>query len=670
MTDEQDRRVPSTERVKVQTLVEICGRDVGGAPAFEAEAIDVSGRGMHVRTAYLPELGAPLVCRLEERGREIVVEGTVAWRKPEARGGEFGIRFTALDSGSVDALKELCGLSEPEPPEPEPASAPASVAQGSRVRLHIDGLGSPMKASVRDGGSRKLEVASNLEFLKVGRHLEIEDLGAGMRRGAHIDSVNVVIDPSSQVPQLVVALRYDDVEEATPEPSVIDNLPVDEREQGPTLKAAMPLFSAGDGSDEDDELGAPAELEPEAEIADEAEALRGRIGSAAVSAGAIAKEGGVKLARASAAAAVGAGKLFKGAADKLIELKRRRAEEKVPKRTTAPPPGGTLSAQGRRLRPQSATVASAAVSTDSGVAKLGAIAKKPRVRKAAALSGLAVLVMTVSVLAFKKPSEPPGAVADAPAVSVAVAASGDAIEVDEQGNPIEKSADDAKRKKLGEGSDDGSGITAEVPLFGPTPMATMEPAPLDAPAEAEEAPEAGGAEKADVADELWPESGSEGGDDGAKKVNPSDVPPWGRGRLETPTVHRLRLDAPGGAIQGAVSATGFTVVIPGRKVMESAKSIERRDSRIARVKTKNLDSGAEISFQFKNGIPAYRVRLRKDYVEFLISADGGSKSSTAAKKRSSASKQTKSSKKKSEKASTTSSGKKSSKKKSSKKKSG
>jgi predicted RNA-binding protein with TRAM domain len=102
-------------------------------------------------------------------------------------------------------------------------------------------------------------------------------------------------------------------------------------------------------------------------------------------------------------------------------------------------------------------------------------------------------------------------------------------------------------------------------------------------------------------------------------------------------VHRLRLDKAGTKIQGAVNATGFTVVLPGVKVMESPDGIMKRDSRIARVKTKNGTSGAEVSFQFKDGIPGYKVRLKKDSVEFLISSpakkgDPGVSSGDGAKK--------------------------------------
>src|SRR5450432_2243168 len=218
MTEIQERRAESAGRVRVETLVEVCGNEPG-IPAFEAEAVDVSTRGMHLRTAYLPDNGAPLVCRFEDEGREIVVEGRVAWRREGSRVGEFGIEFTALDSGSVGALRDLCEGAAADK-EAEAAVDESKAEVGSRVRLHIDGLGSPMKARVRESGSDKVQVGSNLEFLKVGRKLEVEDLELGGRRHAQIDGVSVAIDPQTRVPQLVVQLRFSSSEDSTPEPSV------------------------------------------------------------------------------------------------------------------------------------------------------------------------------------------------------------------------------------------------------------------------------------------------------------------------------------------------------------------------------------------------------------------------------------------------------------------
>lgn len=71
---------------------------------------------------------------------------------------------------------------------------------------------------------------------------------------------------------------------------------------------------------------------------------------------------------------------------------------------------------------------------------------------------------------------------------------------------------------------------------------------------------------------------------------------------------------------GAANADGFTVVVPGRKAMESGKSIEKRDRRIAAVSANNNAEGATVKFEFRGPVPPYRVRLRQDFIEFLISA--------------------------------------------------
>src|SRR5690606_14105715 len=209
----QERRDAGTERVPFSTLVEVCG-SASTARAFEAQAVDVSARGMHLRTAYLPEEGDPLVCRFENGGEQIVVEGVVTWRRESGRGGEFGVKFTALDSRGVEALRKLTGLGGTD----EAPEAPAPV--GGRVRLHIDGLGSPMKARLKAAAATRLQVGSSLEFLKIGRKLEVEDLERGARRDAEIDAVSVLIDPSTRVPQLIVALRID--QDVTPSPSTSD----------------------------------------------------------------------------------------------------------------------------------------------------------------------------------------------------------------------------------------------------------------------------------------------------------------------------------------------------------------------------------------------------------------------------------------------------------------
>jgi hypothetical protein len=190
-----------------------------------------------------------------------------------------------------------------------------------------------------------------------------------------------------------------------------------------------------------------------------------------------------------------------------------------------------------------------------------------------------------------------------------------------------------------------SPVSASVPLFGPTPLATLEPAPLGPPPGAEtqltEASERRAASEAApeaIPDEAFVDAPSRSADAArgaisAKKTSagapvakeasaskPEDVPAWGRGRMNMPVIHRIRLDAPGAIIRGAVDPMGFTVLIPDRKMMESGTAIGQRDARIAKVRTTNTPGGAQLRVGFRSSVPAYRVRLRRDYLEILISS--------------------------------------------------
>ena len=151
------------------------------------------------------------------------------------------------------------------------------------------------------------------------------------------------------------------------------------------------------------------------------------------------------------------------------------------------------------------------------------------------------------------------------------------------------------------------GIVAEVPLFGPVPMATMEPVPPPpddkmASVSPEEAAEMAAAEAS--ANETWA---------------PENVKPWGRGPVQLPKIYRLKLNRPGTAIRGTPQEGGFAVLIPGRSAQEDGAVIANSDRRIASVKTDNTSAGVRITFRFRDEVPGYRVRLAGQYVEFLVS---------------------------------------------------
>ena len=134
----------------------------------------------------------------------VVAAGEVLWKDDMGNGGEFGIRFTNLDAPSAAALQRIIGMVEDGHAVKPP--------RGRKVRLHIDGLASPMRARVKGTQGTSVTAFSELGFLQVGKHLDLEDATTGTKRPALIDRVDVDIESDTRIPQLVVTLRYDDAE--------------------------------------------------------------------------------------------------------------------------------------------------------------------------------------------------------------------------------------------------------------------------------------------------------------------------------------------------------------------------------------------------------------------------------------------------------------------------
>jgi hypothetical protein len=200
MSTASDRRAPHASRILFDGMVE-----VGGAlgPSYEAQAVNLSEEGMQLRTTYLPDVGQPVTCRFDAgQGMVVVASGEVLWKEEGGESGEFGIRFTNLDHTSAAVLSRIVGMVE----NGEAIRPP----QGRKVRLHIDGLASPMRARVKSMQGASVTAFSELGFLQVGKHLDLEDAATGSRRAAQIDRVEVDVEPDTRIPQLVVTLRYDD----------------------------------------------------------------------------------------------------------------------------------------------------------------------------------------------------------------------------------------------------------------------------------------------------------------------------------------------------------------------------------------------------------------------------------------------------------------------------
>jgi hypothetical protein len=603
MNSQQERRVDGIQRVPVEALVEVCGLK-GDVPAFEAESRNVSDRGIRLRTAYLPELGAPVVCRFENDGQEVLAEGVIAWRSSQPRGGEFGVRFTALNSKSAQVLGKLCrgepdsvastGVTSRSDETPE-----QGLRAGTKVKLHIDGLSSPMRARVQQGDSDQICVNSSLEFLRLGKRLHLENVEAGDQSEAYIDGIDVVIDPETGVPNLVVVLRSHEAED-TPEPSVIDTASDREPLHGGRLKSAA-VASETDDSDEAESEG----------MADEVAAMRGKLEQSLTKVGLIIRITGTQ--------AVSLGKTLRDRGGPLVQRlarytwaggRRSKPEVNPPRRRTAPPPSQVSGATSHGLRPQARSV------PDPEVVPL----PKPKRHRKMIVTTLGVGALLVTV--------------------IAVASRGGAPSVaSNSSNPQARNATNATTLALPAASQamaptptpGASAVMAPVPLFGPTPMATLEPAPLgSAPAPAGgplpnaiaeremAAAKSATAQVAAGSEEASEEPNESGSEEPAAK--PEDVAPWGKGKMHDPVIFKVKLDGPANAIKGKSLTRGFSVIIPKRKAEESPKGYAKQDNRIDKVSAANGDNGVKILWLFKDEIPGYRVRLRKNTVEFLISS--------------------------------------------------
>ena len=532
----EDRRAPGTSRIPFDGLVE-----VGGAmgPSFEAQAINISEDGMLLRTAYLPEPGQPLTCRFDAGpGEGVLASGKVVWSQGAEKGGEFAIRFTDMDPQSVEALKRACGM----------GSDPVPAAQaGTKVRLHIEGLASPMRAKIKDAHTTEITVGSDLGFLQVGKHLELEDAQSGAKRPAAIDRVEVAVDPTSHIPQLVVTLRYEDVEAEEGEP-----------------RAAAPSM--------------PREAASSAAraAAEEADAMEASIKMKGTLAHGIARIGPAFERLANRAKTTIA----------LLAARRgmKNDDPSMPRRTTAPAPGGGLHATGRRV-----VRGELASATDEA-------APTPRLkvtRRKAAIASAVMITAIIGAIALKKSHHDSPPEATTPASQEARATPPTAV-------------------------------AAENPPLPPFPTSAPAPTapPMD-PGASMGLPTgiAGGLASAD--DDT--DTSTKGGHKHHGKVTP-----FGNGPVHHGNVLHLKMDGPIESIEGAQQPTGFAVKLPGRKSLEAAGPLAARDSRIAAIKVSNDPAGAELTIAFKDGVPNYRVDSKGDTLIIAL-APAGSLDKTVAK---------------------------------------
>jgi len=586
MSTASDRRAPHASRIPFEGMVE-----VGGAlgPSFEAQAVNLSEEGMHLRTAYLPEVGQPVTCRFDAgQGLVVVAAGEVLWKDDMGDGGEFGIRFTNLDSQSTVALQRIVGMVE--------EGMQLRPPQGRKVRLHIDGLASPMRARVKGSEGPSVTAFSELGFLQVGKQLDLEDAATGSKRPALIDRVDVEVERDTRIPQLVVTLRYDDEEAHAAEmeahgmgaghgslsPQVVGS---DEDEDvivpGPEGDAPMHARSAHDELDDEehehDACGARGDEDTtDAEAA--ADGARPRVAHAAPAADDESRvdEESNKMksafARSAAKVTPALEKLAKRAKTTMAMLAARAAAKRggkgddveIPvRRTTAPAPGGGLHAAGRKVirgeieeRP-----------ADEAPAK----PKFPITKKKMVVGGAVGAAVLLAFVAMRKPAPAPSAATTPAAETTAAQAAAAAAPAPPPAMPA----------------------MAQPPMNDPLASAAMAGAP-------------------GAIDPTNP----------AEKGKPGKATPFGNGPVSHGNVIKIKMDGAIDRIQGASQPSGFTVVLPGRKSLDAAGPLASKDPRIAAIKVANEPGGAELTVTFKDGVPNYQVKAHGDMLEMHLAKAG------------------------------------------------
>lgn len=577
MSTASDRRAPHMTRIPFEAMVEI-GGSLG--PTFEAQAVNLSGEGMHLQTAYLPEIGQPITCRFDAGNGEVVVAaGEVLWNEPMGDGGEFGVRFTNLDAQSAATLNRILGTGE-EGNSMAPGGPRAAL--GRKVRLHIDGLASPMRARVKDANDTCVKAFSELGFLEVGKPLEVEDAATGTRRPAQIDGVAVELEQASRIPQLVVSLRYDAQAHAAPQldsagPMTIEAPSTDGyAAHGEDIAAddeQVPAPSAEMDADHDESLAAegaamasPAPRPSSDDLAEESAKLKGPIARTA-SKITPALESWAK--RAKTTVALLAARRKGGSGDDVAIPVRR---------TTAPAPSGGLKAAGRKVVRGSA---GDDLAEQDDATKTSPLAGKIT-KKRAAVAGAVGLAAILGILAMRKPAAPQAAAEGDGAQTTTTTAANTELPAASSATPV------------------AAGALPLAPTAAPATPAMPPPgAPTAMP----------GAD---------PNGASASIDDG-KPHKIGKVAPFGNGPVGSHgNILKLKMDGAIEKIHGASQPTGFTVVIPNRKSLDAAGPLAAKDPRIAAIKVANEQNGAELTVTFKDGVPNYLVRAKGDNLELVL----------------------------------------------------
>jgi hypothetical protein len=198
----------------------------GDDEPFLADVVNLGLGGLSMRATFLPDVGERLACSFEAQpGREIKANVEVVWVADKR--GEFGLRFVDLDEGQKRTVREIvAGFYRP----PKPAAV--VKPEPERIRVQLDGVKTPVVATVIDRCQRSMTVEQALPFLKLETGI-VDEQG---RRG-RIVAVDLSVE--GDTPKLLLDLAFD--ETTLPDP--------------PPADATAPRSGAGSAQPSDGECG-------------------------------------------------------------------------------------------------------------------------------------------------------------------------------------------------------------------------------------------------------------------------------------------------------------------------------------------------------------------------------------------------------------------------------
>ncbi|MDW8249567.1 MAG: hypothetical protein RMJ98_09725 [Myxococcales bacterium] len=114
------------------------------------------------------------------------------------------------------------------------------------------------------------------------------------------------------------------------------------------------------------------------------------------------------------------------------------------------------------------------------------------------------------------------------------------------------------------------------------------------------------------------------------------------------------MDAPITNLKGSTSDDAIVLFLPGRRNVEPAAPLSKRDKRISNVKAVPKDGGVEVTVSFKDSVPPFLAKANGKMLEIDLGqpskGDGDEEGGTASAKKSSKKKVAKTADKKAKKA--------------------